>query len=79
MSDYIMSFSTKIVCGGTGWRVAASISTFYGPYFILTSNGSTFANTDESFVPRNTIAVGYGYTIVNQTILHRSDTIPYPC
>jgi hypothetical protein len=83
MSDYTMSFSTKIVRGGTGWKVAAAINTSYGPYFVLTSNGSTFANTDESLVPRNTLVVGYGFTIVNQTIkqschLPRSDTIAYP-
>jgi hypothetical protein len=31
-SNYTMSFLTKIVRGGTGWRVASHIAP-YGPYF----------------------------------------------
>ena len=69
LGNYTMSFSTKIVRGGTGWKVAAAMSTSYGPYFVLTSNGPTFANRDKALIPSNTLIAGYGFTIVNQTIL----------
>ena len=69
MGNYTLSFSTKIVRGGTGWKVASATSTSYGPYFVLTSNGPVYENTDLSIVPQNTLVAGYGFTLVNQTIL----------
>jgi hypothetical protein len=69
MGNYTLSFSTKIVKGGTGWKVATALSTSYGPYFVLTSSGPDYENTDLSIVPQNTLVAGYGFTLINQSIL----------
>ncbi|BCS02687.1 uncharacterized protein AKAW2_60951S [Aspergillus luchuensis] len=69
--NYTMTFQTKIIRGGTGWKVAAGVGGF-GPYFVLTSEypaGSTFVNTNRTIVPANTLAVSYGWNLVNQTSL----------
>ncbi|PYH94325.1 Six-hairpin glycosidase [Aspergillus ellipticus CBS 707.79] len=69
--NYTMSFHTQIVRGGTGWKVAAGVGGF-GPYFVLTSgypSDSTFVNTNRTIVPPNTLTVGYGWNLVNQTSL----------
>ena len=79
-SNYTMSFQTKIVRGGTGWRVANPL-TPYGPYFVLTSNypaGSTLINTNRTLLPPNTLVVGYGYSIVNQSTLDSGPVYYYP-
>ncbi|PYI08416.1 Six-hairpin glycosidase [Aspergillus sclerotiicarbonarius CBS 121057] len=70
-ANYTMTFQTKIVRGGTGWKVATGVGGF-GPYFVLTSeypSGSTFVNANRTIVPPNTLAVGYGWNLVNQTSL----------
>jgi hypothetical protein len=69
-ANYTMSFSTKIVRGGTGWRVASGMLGF-GPSFVLTSDysDSTFLNTNRTIVPANKLAVAYGFNVVNQTSL----------
>jgi hypothetical protein len=75
-----MSFNTKIVRGGTGWKVA-STAQGYGPYFVLTSEypaNSTFLNTNRTLVPPNTLVVGYGYNLVNQTTLTTGPVVHYP-
>lgn len=79
-SNYTMSFMTKIVRGGTGWRVASPMVP-YAPYFILTSNypsESTFINTDRDLVPPNQLTVGYGWNIVNQSTLDSGPISHYP-
>lgn len=70
-ANYTMTFQSKIVRGGTGWKVASGV-TGYGPYFVLTSeypSELTFLNTNRTLVPPNTLVVGYGYNLVNQTSL----------
>jgi hypothetical protein len=69
-ANYTMSFSTKVVRGGTGWRIASGVLGF-GPSFVLTSDypDSTFLNTNRTVVPANKLAVAYGYNLVNQTSL----------
>ncbi|KAL4988642.1 Six-hairpin glycosidase-like protein [Aspergillus falconensis] len=71
LADYTMTFQTKILRGGTGWRVATS-PTGFGLTLLLTSEyprHSTFLNTNRTLVPPSTLAVGYGFNIVNQTSL----------
>lgn len=63
--EYTMSFSTKITRGGTGWKVATGPNQGYGAYFVLTSNGPQYLNTDTAVVPANSLIAGYGYSIVN--------------
>jgi hypothetical protein len=80
LANYTMSFSTNIVRGGTGWKVA-STAQGYGPYFVLTSEypaDSTFLNTNRTLVPPNTLVVGYGYNLVNQTTLTTGPVVQYP-
>ena len=79
-SNYTMSFMTKIVKGGTGWRVANSLPP-YGPYFVLTSHypeESTLINTDRTLLPSNSLVFGYGWSIVNQTTLDSGPVQHYP-
>ncbi|KAJ5725279.1 Six-hairpin glycosidase [Penicillium malachiteum] len=81
-ANYTMEFTTKIVRGGTGWKVAAEISGL-GAYFVLTSEypvASTFVNTNRTLVPANTLAAGYGWNLVNQTTLltGKVDYFPVP-
>lgn len=79
-ANYTMSFKTKIVRGGTGWRVATSPASF-GPSFLLTSEypeHSTFLNTNRTLVPPNTLAVGYGWNLVNQTSLPTGEVSYFP-
>jgi hypothetical protein len=75
-----MSFLTKIVRGGTGWRVATPLQP-YGPYFVLTSNfpeESTFVNTNKALLPPNSLIAGYGWSIVNQSTLDSGPAESYP-
>ncbi|RAK98159.1 putative alpha-L-rhamnosidase C [Aspergillus ibericus CBS 121593] len=79
-ANYTMTFHTKIIRGGTGWKVATGVGGF-GPYFVLTSEyppGSTFVNTNRTIVPPNTLAVGYGWNLVNQTSLTTGKVNHYP-
>ncbi|KAF2159572.1 glycoside hydrolase family 78 protein [Zasmidium cellare ATCC 36951] len=71
LSNYTLSLSTKIVKGGTGWRVASS-TTPTGAVFYLTSNyteDTTFINTNRTLLPPNTLVFNFGYSIVNQSTL----------
>jgi len=69
-SDYTMTFSTNIIRGGPGWRVAASANSGYGAYFVLTSATNPLLNTSETgILPANTLIAGYGFSIVNEAIL----------
>lgn len=80
LSDYTLSFMTKIVRGGTGWRVLSS-SIRSGPYLVLTSNypnDTTFVNVDRSLLPPNTLIVGNGPSLINQTLLPTSANQYYP-
>ncbi|KAL4965459.1 putative alpha-L-rhamnosidase C [Aspergillus stella-maris] len=79
-SNYTMSFKSNIVRGGTGWRVAVSTMSF-GPTFLLTSEyaaASTFLNVNRTLVPPNTLLVGYGWNLVNQTSLETGKVNYYP-
>lgn len=67
--NYTLEFSTQILQGGTGWKVADGISGGYGPYFIVTSGGPQLASTNETLLPPNTLVVGFGFTIIDQAIL----------
>lgn len=69
-ANYTMTFRSKIVRGGTGWKAASGVDG-YGPYFVLTSEypSGFFLNTNRTIVPPNTLVVGYGYNLVNQTSL----------
>ena len=76
--NYTMSFSTKIVTGGTGWRVAAGANDGYGPYFVLTTAGPHFVNNNNTLLPLNSLTVGFGFSIVNQTILPSAPIVHFP-
>lgn len=70
-AKYTLSFMTKIVRGGTGWRVASGV-TPYGALFYLTSNhpeDNTFVNVNRTLLPPNSLVYNYGYSIVNQSTL----------
>lgn len=78
--NYTMEFDTKIIRGGTGWRVASG-SMPVGPYFVLTSNypeESAFKNINKTLLPPNTIVFNNGWSIVNQTTLETPPNLQYP-
>jgi len=80
---YNLTFSSKIIRGGTGWTVDTSPASPAGgssSYFVLTSNypsGSTFRDTNTSLVPTNTLTFGYGRNLVNQTSLVTGPVVHY--
>ncbi|KAJ5640999.1 Six-hairpin glycosidase-like protein [Penicillium herquei] len=71
--NYTLSFETMIDYGGTGWRVDTEIDAIQatGPIFVLTSDypEGSFANIDRSLVPPNTLVLGRGWSLQNQTSL----------
>ena len=67
--NYEMSFSTKIVTGGVGWRVAGGSNGGYGPYFVLTTGGPKLLSTSPLQLKPNSIIAGYGFSIINQQLL----------
>jgi hypothetical protein len=79
-ANYTMEFHTKIVRGGTGWRVASAIQPL-GPYFVLTSNypeQSTFVNTNRTLLPPNTLIFNSGWSLLNQSTLQTPANQYYP-
>lgn len=79
-ANYTLEFDTKIVRGGTGWRVASAIQPL-GPYFVLTSNypeQNTFVNTNRTLVPPNTLIVNAGWNLLNQSNLETPANQYYP-
>jgi hypothetical protein len=70
-SNYTLEFDAKIVRGGVGWRVASAIQPI-GPYFVLTSEypeHNTFANTNRTLLPPNTLVFNSGWGLINQSTL----------
>ncbi|KAB8204428.1 Six-hairpin glycosidase-like protein [Aspergillus parasiticus] len=79
-SNYSLSFMTKIVRGGVGWRVL-STDIRYGPYLVLTSNypdQTKFLNTNHSLVPPNSLVVVNGSNLITQPNLPVSGVKQYP-
>jgi hypothetical protein len=79
-ANYTLEFYTKIVRGGTGWRVGSGHPP-YGPYFVLTSEypeGRTFANTNRTLLPPNTLVFNSGWSLQNQTGLETPANQYYP-
>ncbi|KAF7556572.1 hypothetical protein G7Z17_g1309 [Cylindrodendrum hubeiense] len=73
MQNYSLSFETMIDFGGTGWRLDTEIDAIQatGPIFVLTSEypEGSFANIDRNLVPPNTLVLGRGWSLQNQTSL----------
>ncbi|OQO10883.1 hypothetical protein B0A48_04184 [Cryoendolithus antarcticus] len=79
-ANYTMTFFTKIVRGGTGWKVAAG-STPYGATFVLTSNypsDNTFLNTNRTLLPPSTLVFNWPWNIFNQTTVITGTNQYYP-
>ncbi len=76
-SNYTLEFSTKIVTGGTEWKIGASNTVGFGPYFVLTSSGPALESYNITSLPRNSLTMGFGYSIVNAQILSSSTPVTY--
>lgn len=79
-ANYTMEFSTKILRGGTGWRVASGISPL-GPYFVLTSNypeNNTLLNTNKTLLPPNSLIFNSGWSLLNQSTLPTPENLYFP-
>ncbi|KAK6432942.1 hypothetical protein LTR95_010880 [Oleoguttula sp. CCFEE 5521] len=75
-----MTFFTKIVRSGTGWKVASG-TTPYGATFVLTSeypSDNTFLNTNRTLLPPNTLIFNWGWNIYNQTTVITGINRYYP-
>lgn len=72
-TNYNLTFSGKIQRGGLGWTMAYPVATRWGGIQLnLVGNypeSTTFANVNRTLLPPNTIALGYGFNLVNQTTL----------
>ncbi|EPQ31311.1 uncharacterized protein PFL1_01496 [Pseudozyma flocculosa PF-1] len=71
--NYTLEFDAKIDYGGLGWRLDGQIDAIQanGPYLVLNSNypEGSFANYDRQLVPPNTLVLGTGFSLQNQTSL----------
>lgn len=79
-ANYTLEFMTKIVRGGTGWRIASAAQP-YGPYFVLTSTypeDTAFLNINRTLLPPNTLLFNSGWNLVNQTTLPTPANQQYP-
>ncbi|KAI4789734.1 Six-hairpin glycosidase, partial [Aureobasidium sp. EXF-8845] len=72
-TNYNLTFSGKIQRGGLGWTMAYPVATRWGGIQLnLVGNypeSTTFANVNRTLLPPNTIALAYGFNLVNQTTL----------
>ncbi|KAI9730686.1 MAG: hypothetical protein M1834_005654 [Cirrosporium novae-zelandiae] len=81
LSDYTLTFTTKIVRGGTGWTLGSYNA--FGIQLLLVGElpeETTFVNTNKTMTPPNSILLAYGYSFVNQSTLPVSylDTFDTP-
>lgn len=79
-ANYTLTFKTKILRGGTGWRIASATEPL-GPYFVLISNypeDTTLANTNKTLLPPNTLAFNSGWSLLNQSSLETPSNEYYP-
>ncbi|KAL7337612.1 catalytic activity: RhaA is able to hydrolyze alpha-1 [Rhodotorula toruloides] len=71
--NYTLAFEANIDYGGVGWRLDTEIDNIFaeGPYLVLTSNypEGSFKNYNHSLVPPNTLVLGRGWSLQNQTTL----------
>ncbi|KAJ9092761.1 hypothetical protein QFC19_008616 [Naganishia cerealis] len=79
-TDYTFSFETKITRGGFGFQLDAGIGGS-GPLFYVVSNlpnATTFSTWNRTLLPPNSLVLGAGFAIVNQTTLpgYLYDKIP---
>lgn len=77
-SNYTLEFQTKIMAGGTGWRVVGGSNGGYGAYFVLTSNQPALRSSNITSLAENILIAGYGFSIINQTILPSAPPRTYP-
>ncbi|KAJ5532139.1 hypothetical protein N7494_008691 [Penicillium frequentans] len=82
--DYTLEFETSIERGGVWWSIAQSVSYGNGIQLLLVGElpeASTFANTNLSLTPPNSILLADAYGFVNQTTLNSylldTFTIPF--
>ncbi|KAJ5097361.1 glycoside hydrolase family 78 protein [Penicillium angulare] len=79
-SDYTLSFSSKIVRGGTGWSISQPLIG-EGILLLLVSNlpnATSFVNTNRTLTPPNSIVVASGWGFVNQTTLDSQAVGSFP-
>ncbi|KAG8630089.1 hypothetical protein KVT40_001708 [Elsinoe batatas] len=72
-ANYTLNFRTKIVRGGTAFRITSGTAP-YGAYFVLVSSRTNLVNTNRTLLPANSLIYNYGWNIINQTTL----AIPEP-
>ncbi|PVH75166.1 glycoside hydrolase family 78 protein [Cadophora sp. DSE1049] len=84
LEAYTLQFDMKIERGGMGWAVAFPVG-YPNQGLLLNIVGelpsvTTFVNTNTSLTPKNSIILGYGYSLVNQTTLpsYNLDTFSIP-
>ncbi|CAD0055445.1 unnamed protein product [Aureobasidium pullulans] len=72
-SNYNLTFSANIKRGGLGWTMAYPVSSRVGGVQLnLVGNypeATTYANVNKTLLPPNTVVLGYGFSLVNQTTL----------
>ncbi|ORY82403.1 Six-hairpin glycosidase-like protein [Leucosporidium creatinivorum] len=82
--NYTLSFETMIDYGGVGWRLDTEVDNIWaeGPILVLSSNypEGSFVNYNTSLLPPNTLVLGRGWALQNQTTLSgwHLDSFPVP-
>ncbi|KAH8885313.1 Six-hairpin glycosidase, partial [Thozetella sp. PMI_491] len=76
-ANYTLEFSAKIVTGGLGWKIGASNTVGFGPYFVLTSTGPALESQNITSLPRNSLTMGFGYSVVDAQILSSATPVTY--
>ncbi|KAI5206619.1 glycoside hydrolase family 78 protein [Aureobasidium subglaciale EXF-2481] len=70
-SNYNLTFSAKIKRGGLGWALAYAVNSRSGGIQLNLvgdyPDNSTFANVNRTLLPANSVVLGYGFSLVNQT------------
>ncbi|KAM0789680.1 hypothetical protein ACM66B_006542 [Microbotryomycetes sp. NB124-2] len=71
--DYTFSMAGQIEHGALGWRLDTEVDNIWaeGPLFVLTSNypAGSFANINQTLYPPNSLVLGRGWLLQNQTTL----------
>ncbi|KAJ5631683.1 uncharacterized protein N7484_011783 [Penicillium longicatenatum] len=83
LENYTLQFETSIERAGLWWSVAQPVGVGNAIQLLLVGElpeTSTFANTNRSLTPPNSILLAYGYGFVNQTTLesYLLDTFTIP-
>jgi len=69
-SNYNLTFAANIKRGGLGWAMAYAVNSLTGGIqlnLVGEYPDTTYANVNKTLLPANSVVLGYGFSLVNQT------------